>query len=563
MEEDLYRKGIAAAEAGDLEKASRLFAEILRQNPKSEEAWLAMGRYVADAEKKEYCLEKALSLNPENKTARALLEELRKPKEVERPFFTEDELSGEWDETEETDDVWGLEEELPGEWGREEVLPGDETGAEEVSEEWDSGQEKLKPESDQKPFCTEDELSGEWDETEEADDVWGFKNELPGDETGAEELSDEWESEEETSYDWGDAGQWAEKGSSKKQGLQSRLASAEGSDNRGSGYTSGDVWDVGNIPAAATTSDKKKDKKGSCLSRIITAVLGLIVLLLVVVVALLALVDLDNPPEIIEPILRTFIPAPTATVTIVIETKEPTSTPTPIRLPPTWTLTPSPIPSSTPFPSPTPTPTITPTPTQEAGTLIVTTDETGWSRYTYPQEEWGVSVPPGWVYFDLNADDFDEMLSEVAETNPYLAEMYPPDALQEMADNDIKFLVVDSESTELGAATNLNIIITNLESDIDFDIYIEENIQGLKQAFGEDLQITEERIDLGGIETAEFIYEVTMTNLYGYPLTVVHMQYLLLHEDKQHILTFTVPKNLFEDKYSQILTIAQSFELND
>ena len=66
MVEEIYRKGIAAAEAGDLEKAYQLFAQVLKHNPKSEKTWLALGRYVTNPEKKEYCLEKVLSLNPKN-----------------------------------------------------------------------------------------------------------------------------------------------------------------------------------------------------------------------------------------------------------------------------------------------------------------------------------------------------------------------------------------------------------------------------------------------------------------------------------------------------------------
>ncbi|OQY34745.1 MAG: hypothetical protein B6243_05315, partial [Anaerolineaceae bacterium 4572_5.2] len=92
MMEDLYQKGIAAAEAGDLGKAYQLFAQALKLNPKSEKTWLALGRYVNDAEKKEYCFEKVLSLNPENETARNLLRELQAPSEVQDILFSDDEL---------------------------------------------------------------------------------------------------------------------------------------------------------------------------------------------------------------------------------------------------------------------------------------------------------------------------------------------------------------------------------------------------------------------------------------------------------------------------------------
>lgn len=493
MAEDLYRKGIIAAEAGDLEKARLLLAEVLRQDPQSEKAWLALGRFVAETEKKEYCFKKVLSLNPENETARDLLKELQEPEEAQKLSFTEEELSGDWENEEDASDDWGSKEELPSSWVR---------ASEEV----------------QQPFDVDEELSGDWSEEE-----------LPGSwERASREVRQSFDTDEELPEDWGK--EKSPRAWEPRDSLITKKFRAE-------------IKDAKAPPA-----------KRSCLSKIVAALLSLVLVVLLAAVAALLLIDPANPPDFIEPVLRAFIPAPTATATAEIKTKEIISTQ---QLPPTWTPIPSPLPMLTPTPTSTPSATAI----QVEGSIIITTDELGWSRYAYPGDGFAISVPPAWIYFDLNANDFEEMLAEIGENNPSLAEVFSPDSLKDMAANGVKFLAVDSEATASGAAANLNIIAADLELEIDFEAYIKGNIQELKELFGEDLQVAEDRLALGGKEAAELIYEVTMNGSDGIPQEVTYAQYLLLDGGRQYILTFTIPSNVFEAEYLQISEIAQGFEL--
>ncbi|MBS1248940.1 MAG: hypothetical protein MAG431_00510 [Chloroflexi bacterium] len=590
MEEDLYRKGIAAAEAGDLQKAHQFFAEVLKRTPKSEKAWLALGRYVADSEKKEFCFEKVLSINPDNQTAQDLLKALHEPVESQRPFFTEEELSVAWEEDEEKDldEKWGSEDAVPDEWKSEEPTLRESIGEEELAGDWDEeealgdtwGSEDAVPDEwkSEESFLREDDqedpLAGGWEDEGGLDDGWGSEESLPEEkreelfltEDKGEELPDDW-GEEEESIDWGDQSPWSKKESSNKGSLQSRLEkvrSEEGFRDERSpkdGKLS-DVWSPEESSFEESTRDKKK-KKGSCFGKILSVFFSLILIVLLAVVALLALIDPENPPEIIEPYFRMVIPAPTATIEVPTATEGVEATPPPAKLPPTWTLSPSPIPSQTPRPTPTPTFTVTPTPTQDVGALDITTDETGWTRYTFPQQEWGISAPPDWVYFDLYADDYDQMLSEIATTNPSLAERYTPTMLEEIVASGVRFLVADGETAESDVVTNLNIVISDLAVELDFDAYVEESIQQLQETFSEETQITQTRSLVGGTEAAELIYEAAVTNADGAPLEIVYTQYLLLHEDTEYVLTFTTPKDLFEEKYPLFSESAQSFAIKE
>jgi tetratricopeptide (TPR) repeat protein len=78
MSDELFRQGVSAARAGDLDAARKLFTEVLKQNPRHINAWLALGHCLPDPEQKKYCFSKVLSLDPEHEMANRLLQELNR-----------------------------------------------------------------------------------------------------------------------------------------------------------------------------------------------------------------------------------------------------------------------------------------------------------------------------------------------------------------------------------------------------------------------------------------------------------------------------------------------------
>jgi hypothetical protein len=62
--------------AGQRAEAQGLLAEVIRQYPHDEEAWLGMASLVKDPTQKRECLSRVLSINPKNKQARELLARL-------------------------------------------------------------------------------------------------------------------------------------------------------------------------------------------------------------------------------------------------------------------------------------------------------------------------------------------------------------------------------------------------------------------------------------------------------------------------------------------------------
>jgi hypothetical protein len=75
----MLEQAVAHIRAGEIEKASPLLIEVLKQNPRDENAWLWMSRCVTEIEQKRYCFEKVLKLNPQNQHAIRSLSYLNRP----------------------------------------------------------------------------------------------------------------------------------------------------------------------------------------------------------------------------------------------------------------------------------------------------------------------------------------------------------------------------------------------------------------------------------------------------------------------------------------------------
>ena len=73
----LLREGIAAARAGQKERARQLLLQVIAVNEEVEAAWLWLSGVVEDPQEQQICLENVLALNPDNKAAQAGLRWLR------------------------------------------------------------------------------------------------------------------------------------------------------------------------------------------------------------------------------------------------------------------------------------------------------------------------------------------------------------------------------------------------------------------------------------------------------------------------------------------------------
>jgi tetratricopeptide (TPR) repeat protein len=82
---DWLREGIAAAKAGQRERARELLVRVVEEDEENLQAWLWLSGVMDSLDDKEVCLENALELDPANEAARKGLDWIRQKKEAGRP----------------------------------------------------------------------------------------------------------------------------------------------------------------------------------------------------------------------------------------------------------------------------------------------------------------------------------------------------------------------------------------------------------------------------------------------------------------------------------------------
>lgn len=73
----LIQQGLDAFFAGDRARALRLMVRAIEHDPNDEHAWLGLARVVTAPDRRRYCLERALLINPHNLRTRAALRDVR------------------------------------------------------------------------------------------------------------------------------------------------------------------------------------------------------------------------------------------------------------------------------------------------------------------------------------------------------------------------------------------------------------------------------------------------------------------------------------------------------
>jgi tetratricopeptide (TPR) repeat protein len=69
----LFTQALAAIKAKKNGDAQKLLTEVVRQNPRHEQAWLALASVLADMKQAADCLRRVLTINPNNATAKEWL----------------------------------------------------------------------------------------------------------------------------------------------------------------------------------------------------------------------------------------------------------------------------------------------------------------------------------------------------------------------------------------------------------------------------------------------------------------------------------------------------------
>jgi len=79
MSSEKMSAAIKVVKSGDKATGTRLLADILQDEPANETAWIWLATCVEEVEKKRYCLQRALAINPGNPIYKIALEKLEVP----------------------------------------------------------------------------------------------------------------------------------------------------------------------------------------------------------------------------------------------------------------------------------------------------------------------------------------------------------------------------------------------------------------------------------------------------------------------------------------------------
>jgi hypothetical protein len=79
IETQLLQQARMAIRIGDKATAQQLLHQVVHANPGNETAWLWLSAIIGDPEKERYCLQRVLTINPENEKAQEHLDKLKEP----------------------------------------------------------------------------------------------------------------------------------------------------------------------------------------------------------------------------------------------------------------------------------------------------------------------------------------------------------------------------------------------------------------------------------------------------------------------------------------------------
>jgi hypothetical protein len=244
---------------------------------------------------------------------------------------------------------------------------------------------------------------------------------------------------------------------------------------------------------------------------------------------------------------------------------------------PTATLTPAPTAPATPTPTPRPKPSATPSPTPDptaaAGqgaalpvidfTAITSTLDSGWVQYELPDQGFSVALPPGWTPVDVSAGGLTAMIEMMEEQNPQLGGFLGSEAMADMVAEGMVFYALDSDpaTLTLGMPPTINVLKMDTGIALPLDMVVALTLGQLEGIALPEVPITNERVDLNGIEAEVIRYVGDLSSIAGDPLQVGSTQLVIPFGGKLYVVSLSAPLALGSDYQDLLAQIAASFQL--
>jgi hypothetical protein len=178
-------------------------------------------------------------------------------------------------------------------------------------------------------------------------------------------------------------------------------------------------------------------------------------------------------------------------------------------------------------------------------------DASSFEQHVVDPAGFAVSVPGDWRTLDsLEDEDIDEFAEENPDFEPFLRFIKETDALQ--------FIALDPDIKD-EFATNLNVLVTELPSSVDFDRWIDQNVQTIRGIPSATVgRATREELPAGRAVHLEWSYEQRQE---GAERRVNADQYYLRNGNRVFVLTYTTLPDQAASYRETFARSARSFEV--
>ncbi|MGH2786247.1 MAG: hypothetical protein ACRDJ1_13380 [Actinomycetota bacterium] len=182
----------------------------------------------------------------------------------------------------------------------------------------------------------------------------------------------------------------------------------------------------------------------------------------------------------------------------------------------------------------------------------------GWTAQTLSADGFKLGLPPGWK--QIAPGEVDSALEELRGENPEIAELIESQLAGSLS-NLVRFFAFDTRSPTLSEefATNVNVVVEQLQVDVEFAQYLEANLSQLRQLPGVSVSLDDGNLSLPGGRAALIKSQFTLNAPSG-PREIDVTQYLMLKGRRGFILSMTTTPAHAATYESLFEQIARTFQ---
>jgi cyclophilin family peptidyl-prolyl cis-trans isomerase len=194
-------------------------------------------------------------------------------------------------------------------------------------------------------------------------------------------------------------------------------------------------------------------------------------------------------------------------------------------------------------------------------TVITETLDSGLVRYSLPDDQFAMTMPPTWEMVPLDIEGITQSLELLEADDPALAERIGEQiGLLQSAGNFVLYAFDTDTSVDEIGLTSVNVLKEDAGFDLELDFYADlsvQQIEFLPDVVGE---IQRARVDLNGVPAEELKYAMSVPDPEGETVELALTQYLFVKGSELYAITLSTTAGRDPDLAPVFKAIGESFE---